>query len=321
MAVDVPGPFATKDELDAALGIFEATAEAHPTDAEAHLNIGLLAKRRSKLAVAAEALRRVVELRPSDDDAKRNLAGVLVDMGYVDDAEVWLRDLISREPPVQPNTRPTRTEAQLANLLLDGRGERSAALRVFERACRCGPTPLAFLAGVVADSLGDHSAAMAFYQQSWRFDPDEEASLHLMISHLRTGDTASADALRARLPAHMLSSTDYVLSTAVAMQSSMHYFTYDMIRLALENAPPAGLVLEFGVYHGKSIRMLAAHLPEAAIHGFDTFSGIPEDWHHTRAGTYSTYGALPQAPDNVHYRVGLFSQTLPSFLDAHPGPG
>lgn len=167
MAVDVPGPFATKDELDAALGIFEATAEAHPTDAEAHLNIGLLAKRRSKLAVAAEALRRVVELRPSDDDAKRNLAGVLVDMGYVDDAEVWLRDLISREPPVQPNTRPTRTEAQLANLLLDGRGERSAALRVFERACRCGPTPLAFLAGVVADSLGDHSAAMAFYQQSW----------------------------------------------------------------------------------------------------------------------------------------------------------
>lgn len=70
-----------------------------------------------------------------------------------------------------------------------------------------------------------------------------------MISHLRTGDTASADALRARLPAHMLSSTDYVLSTAVAMQSSMHYFTYDMIRLALENAPPAGLVLEFGVYH------------------------------------------------------------------------
>lgn len=75
-----------------------------------------------------------------------------------------------------------------------------------------------------------------------------------------------------------------------------------------------------GRYHGKTLRMLASHLPASKVHGFDTFSGLPADWHHTRAGSYSTHGELPQVPANVQCHVGLFSDTLPAFLEAHPGP-
>jgi len=317
---EVPGPFAGKAELDDALHRLQAAAQDNPSDPSAHLNLGTVARRLQQLPVAAASLRRAVELLPDDDDAKRDLGDVLVSMGYVDDAEAVLRDLISRERPAA-NSRPSRTKIALANLLLDARGQRAEALAVFRDVSTFGPTPIAFLAGVTADSMGDHAAAVGYYENSWSFDPDEDTALHLMLCHLRAGDKPSAAAMRARLPSHVVSSAEYVLSTAVAMQPSMHYFTHGMLQLALKGAPPwEGLVLEFGVYHGKSIRMIAAHFPNDAVHGFDTFSGIPEDWHFTRSGTYSTHGTLPAAPDNVEFHVGLFAETLPSFFDAHPGP-
>ena len=58
------------------------------------------------------------------------------------------------------------------------------------------------------------------------------------------------------------------------------------------------------------------------MHGFDTFTGIPEAWETVEvteaAGSYSTHGQLPPAPHNVRYHVGLFSETLPPFLAEFP---
>ena len=200
---------------------------------------------------------------------------------------------------------------------------------MFRAASDPGPSPLALLAGVAADSLGYHSAAMSFYEDSWKEnEADEYAMTHLMISYLRQGHDKMSNAvapLRKKLPSFIVSSVDYVLSTSVGMKPSMHYFTYDMLKLALENTSidmeeEAGLILEFGVYHGKTIRMIASYFPNDPVHGFDTFSGIPEDWHNTGVGSYSTFGILPEAPDNVKYHIGLFSETLSEFLSTHPGP-
>eukprot|EP00965_Chrysotila_dentata_P161501 5334031-Pleurochrysis_carterae.AAC.1 len=41
--------------------------------------------------------------------------------------------------------------------------------------------------------------------------------------------------------------------------------------------------------------MVATAMPDATIHGFDTFSGIPEQWHLEAAGSYSTHGARPES--------------------------
>ena len=39
-----------------------------------------------------------------------------------------------------------------------------------------------------------------------------------------------------------------------------------------------GLFLEFGVYNGSSINILSKLRPNKIFHGFDTFTGLPEDW-------------------------------------------
>jgi tetratricopeptide (TPR) repeat protein len=93
----------------------------------------------------------------------------------------------------------------------------------------------------------------------------------------------------------------------------------DLLRFGLDQAQVPGLVLEFGVRRGTSLRHIAAAAGQPA-HGFDSFEGLPESWGNELAGTFSTGTDLPAMPENVTLHAGWFDQTLPGFLAAHPGP-
>ena len=90
-------------------------------------------------------------------------------------------------------------------------------------------------------------------------------------------------------------------------------------KICIEAATLEGLVLEFGVRHGNSIRQLAT-LAKQNVHGFDSFEGIPEDWHDEARGSYSTKGVLPKVPSHIQLHQGWFDQTLPEFLKKHEEP-
>jgi hypothetical protein len=80
-----------------------------------------------------------------------------------------------------------------------------------------------------------------------------------------------------------------------------------------------GLILEFGVAAGRSIRHWASVFPTHDIWGFDGFEGIYESWNGLPAGAFAQK-SLPAVPANVHLVVGRFDQTLPTWLQQHPGP-
>ena len=82
----------------------------------------------------------------------------------------------------------------------------------------------------------------------------------------------------------------------------------------LEAAPRTGGVVEFGVYHGLSLRRLAKRV-SSPVHGFDSFEGIPEDWKPGEPkGSYSTGGRVPAMPLHVILHRGWFEDTLPGFV-------
>ena len=89
-----------------------------------------------------------------------------------------------------------------------------------------------------------------------------------------------------------------------------------LFEYALSHAVRDGLVAEFGVARGNSIRLLAG-LTDDIVHGFDSFLGLPEDW----AGTTEKRGAFAgrprRLPGNVKIHEGLFSESLPAFLEKH----
>lgn len=76
--------------------------------------------------------------------------------------------------------------------------------------------------------------------------------------------------------------------------------------------------LEFGVYQGESLRWWINQCtdPGARFIGFDTFSGLPEDWTPDRPkGHFDTGGQLPVVNDDrVSFERGMFQETLPTFL-------
>jgi hypothetical protein len=103
------------------------------------------------------------------------------------------------------------------------------------------------------------------------------------------------------------------LITAEAFDTDLELLTH-----AMSLAPHGGLILEFGVASGRTIRHIAG-LTSNAIHGFDSFEGLPEAWR-TGFGEGSFKQQLPHVPGNVSLHKGWFSATLPPFVLATPGP-
>jgi predicted O-methyltransferase YrrM len=103
---------------------------------------------------------------------------------------------------------------------------------------------------------------------------------------------------------------------------------YATLRHGLSLAPKDGLALEFGVYRGRTLRIIATSRREREVYGFDSFQGLPEAWRSgfpegrfTLAGE-GTANAAPQLPEvpGAVLVVGWFDETLPGFMRQHEGP-
>lgn len=97
------------------------------------------------------------------------------------------------------------------------------------------------------------------------------------------------------------------------------FYTWVMEQEQLTNCPIN--YLEFGVAQGHSIRWFAAQNkhPDSEFHGFDTFTGLPEDWGPYRKGAFNNNNQVPETDDvRVRFHQGLFQQTLPGFLKQFP---
>lgn len=86
--------------------------------------------------------------------------------------------------------------------------------------------------------------------------------------------------------------------------------------------------LEFGVYRGQSIKHWSKRQrhPQSRFFGFDTFTGLPEDWDNfivtTNRTTFDTSGAAPAFDDSrVRFVRGMFQDTLDGFLKEYRPQG
>lgn len=87
-----------------------------------------------------------------------------------------------------------------------------------------------------------------------------------------------------------------------------------LLDLALSTVKISGMFLEFGVYSGRSINLIASRIDQN-VYGFDSFRGLPERWRDGfSAGVFET-DVLPTVASNVILVKGIFSESLPEFLE------
>jgi len=237
---------------------------------------------------------------------------------------------------------------RLAHLSHDAFGDSRAAKRLYRLACKIDPKPSAVAFHGVGTSVESSITQYNDEGRNWRDGMEvavkayrdsielgqglgnSEVRFHLAVALERLGELEESekimDSLRrgeANLSC-LVDSWGYVrwhTRRTPASRLNLHGGTRSMIQIALDAAKPLihhddGLVCEFGVASGRSIRMTEELLPlTTQIEGFDTFTGLPVAWGSEPAGSYSTGGALPKTEhNNVHFHKGLFKDTIPRFL-------
>lgn len=257
-----------------------------PNDAEALNNLAATLQELGQLQEAEANCRRALRMRPNFAEAHNNLGVILHDGGKLDEAEASFRRALA----IRPNF--AAAHFNLHALLLNP-ADLSPAIKCLECALAADPANQErhFFLGMLLDYAGKPELAKQ------NFDIIEQG----------------AGLYRAKLDAWRY------LKSAAKPLPAITGSSIEAFKLALDIAFDAGLILEFGVRHGSSIRQIAS-LASQEVHGFDSFEGLPEQWHDEPKGSYSTRGELPSVPQNVRLHAGWFDQTLPRFLRTHPGP-
>lgn len=224
---------------------------------------------------------------------------------------------------------------RLAHLSHDALGDSKAAARLYKDAAAIDPMPssVAFdgIGTSIESSGGSLEDAVEAYREAYRLNPSSaQAGFHLAVALERLGRVEESEPLMEQLRRSeakvscLVDSWGYVRwhTRKEMMDANLHRGTRSMLQIGLQAAMPMirndnGLVCEFGVATGRSTRMIQEILPLGTeIHGFDTFTGIPQAWGDEPAGTYSTGGAVPNIEGKVSWHKGLFKDTIPPFLES-----
>jgi tetratricopeptide (TPR) repeat protein len=246
-----------------------------PDDARAHRDAGIGLVAVGDLATARGAFERSVALDPSLLGARLGLARLCGDLG---DEDAWRHHA---HLAIEAAPQDASTHLELHRALFDD-GSLGPCIAAARRAVALDP----------GYALARYFLAGALLHEGRRGEAEEALGpAGLVAPGLRDAlEYATCHPHRARC----FSTKRRTLSFALA-QSGL-----------------PGAVLELGVRHGVSTRVLAEQAG-GVVHGFDSFVGLPEAWQERAPGAFSTAGELPAVPPSVRLHVGLFAETLPAF--------
>ena len=256
------------------------SSDANQADAW-HL-LGSVALKQGQTREAVKYGEQAIRLNGKNPEYYNNLGLAYHEMGQIEAAVINYRKALA--------LAPAHADA-LFNMhaaLIDSK-DLSKAISTLEKALAANPRDLEarFMLGLLHDYSGEHEKA------SEQFDQIKSHALY-----------------QARIDAWAY------IKGAGGKSIPLLGSAIDTFKLALAQARNEGLVLEFGVRFGNSIRILAS-LAQQHVHGFDSFEGLPDVWHHEPKGSYTTKGVMPEVPANVTLHKGWFDQTLPVFLQQH----
>jgi tetratricopeptide (TPR) repeat protein len=306
-------------ELEKAVSSYQKTLSIDGGCVEAYCNLGNLFKRMGNVEGALESYGHALRLGPSIAQIPYNLGVLYQERLEPDKAIEWFRKAISLKTDYA-------SAYNHLGVALSETGHPEEAIKHYQKAQELDPNSAdAFynLHALLLDS-GDMLDAVDCLEKALALQPSNDVyRLSMGVLHEYMSDTVRANACFAGADTSGpmladLEAWNYIKSLGEALPtvtgSSARIF-----RLALDGAQVQGLVLEFGVFMGKSIRQIAA-LVKGEVHGFDSFEGIPEDWCHEQKGRYSTGGFIPIVPENVHLHAGWFEDTIPAFIRDEAGP-
>ena len=326
------------DRLREAESYTRKAIEINPDLAEGHYNLGIILRTRGKLKAAKISLRKAIILKPNFAIALCNLGVILKDLGNLEEAEFYTRKAIQVQPSYTNaylnlgqilrdfgkfaeaevctrkaiEMKPDYAEAfsNLGNILRDLGKSKEAELSL-RKAIDLKPN-YADAAWNLYGLSNNIEEAEVYIKQCLKMDKNHlKAKITLSALNLHQGDQS----LLNKLINSIHKDNPYIrtlkwvsnLPNLPELLFRREAFFDTIINKSKKDRP----FYEFGVWRGDSFKYLINTFKKG--YGFDTFEGLPEEWHKTKKGAYSAEGIIPRIEGGIFIK-GKFEETLPMFF-------
>ena len=293
--------------LDEAEANYRQAIELKPDYAEAHYNLGITVQELSRLDEAEAIYTQAINLKPNYVEAHNNLGVTLNLLGKFDEAEASLTQAIELKPNY------AEAHNNLGNTLKE-------LGRLYE--AEISYTQAVASKSDFAEAFWNLSGLEKTIQRAEHWidkclvaDTNHgKAKLTKGAVRFYQGDKAHFDKLMdSEFEQHSwMRSFSWVFSLPNLPQ--LHFNKWYFFDAIIEQSIPSRPFYEFGVWRASSFKYLMKGFKKG--YGFDTFTGLPEDWNIGRciekAGSYSADGNVPTI-EGGEFIVGTFEDTLPSF--------
>ena len=298
------GIFGYLGENQKAKSCFEKTIEIVPNHVDALYNLGLIFKVLGENQKAKDCYEKIIKIDPNYANAHNNLGVIFRELGENQKAKSCYEKAIE----IDPNYVNAHNNLGGIFRYL---GENQKAIGFSQKAIEINPNhPDAYwnLHGLSKDI----DEALSILKKLYKID-NKYIRGKIMISILEAyqGNFSKFnDLLATPVSNHkFIRSAKWVFSLPKLPEIFFDgRLLFDATIKLAENSRP---FYEFGVWNGVSFEYLINTFKKGF--GFDTFSGLPEDWHDEVKGTYSSFGKVPKI-EGGEFIVGKFEDTLPDFF-------
>ena len=283
---------------DSAIDSYKQALKIKPDYAEAYINMGVALKDKGELEAAIDSYKQALKIKSDYAEAYCNMGISLQEKGEPEAAIDSYKQTLKIKPDY------AEAHYNLYPLLLDP-DDMTPSIKCMKRAVGIKPSrdDFSFYLGMLLDYSGKPQEAKPYFDT---------------VKNGASGNHAKDELHRSLLQEDKLDAWHYIKS-AKDNVPTMIGSSIQAFKLGIDAAIIEGLVLEFGIRFGSSIRQIAS-LVKQDVHGFDSFEGLPEAWDENPPGSYSTKGVIPSVPHNVTLHDGWFEKTLHGFVKKHPAP-
>jgi tetratricopeptide (TPR) repeat protein len=317
---------------------YEKAIEINPNYKDAHHNLGNIFQKLGELQKTKECYEKAISIDPNYANSHNNLGVILQKLGELQKA----KDCFEKAIEINPNNANSHNNL---GIIFKESGVHQKAKGCFEKAIKINPNYAEAYnnLGVIFQELGEFQKEKDCFEKAIEIDPNYKNAywnLHglsknidgalLTLKKLNKIDINFTEAkiMIAALEGFkgnftmfddILSSSDsnHQISRSVKWVFSLpklpniffnRWLFFDAVIKLANNSRP---FYEFGVWNGDSFKYLIKTFKKGF--GFDTFSGLPEDWHSQKKGNYSSFGSIPKI-EGGEFIVGKFEDTLPDFF-------
>jgi len=275
-----------------------------PDYAEAYSNMGNVLKNQGKLDEAVEAYTKAISIKPDNTAAYNNMGNALKDQGNLEEAIKAYNKAISIHPDY------AEAYSNMGNVLKD-QGKPNEAVEAYKKAISINPDyddAYWNLSGT-AENISD---AKEWVEKCLEANPNHlDANLTLSALKYYEGDESDYNELRKSSFKNHAYMRSFAWALSLPKLPPLHFHRWALFDHMTELSKKDRPFYEFGVWRGEAFRYLIKTFKKG--YGFDTFEGLPEDWHNEKAGTYSSDGNIPKIKGG-EFIVGKFEDTLQRFF-------